>query len=331
MGKQKDEYISQTEEKNDDLVDINEPAPSSERLKNSLKSFLGNFRIHKSSSKRKKPFKFNTRILFAVLAALCAALIILTSVSDSFAAPFRSVVSVFVVPAQKGINSIGTFVSDLIEQSRDIEELTEENEQLKEEIKKLEEENSYLQSKSEQVDELNELLELKNLYSDYETTAANVVAKDSSSWFSTFTIDKGSLDGIEENMNVVYEGGLVGVVSEVGLNYSTVTSIINDGSNISAMLKDTNDICVVSGNLSLMSSNLMEFSDFDASAALYEGAEVVTSNVSSIYLPGILIGYISEYELDGNGLTQSGYITPAVNFDNLTQVLIIKQLKETSD
>ena len=76
-----------------------------------------------------------------------------------------------------------------------------------------------------------------------------IIAKDSSSWFSVFRIDKGSEDGIQENMNVIAGGGLVGIVTDVGTNYATVRSIIDDSSQVSAMAQQSGDTCIVSGDL----------------------------------------------------------------------------------
>jgi len=78
-----------------------------------------------------------------------------------------------------------------------------------------------------------------------------------------------------------------------------------------------------------MSENTIEFEklvDSDNNVAV--GEQVVTSNVSGKYLEGILIGYITEINEDSNQLTKSGYISPAVDFEHLSEVLIIKNLKE---
>ena len=60
-----------------------------------------------------------------------------------------------------------------------------------------------------------------------------------------------------------------------------------------------------------------------------EGDKIVTSNISDKYLPGILIGYINTINTDSNNLTKSGYITPAVDFEHLEEVLVILELKQT--
>jgi rod shape-determining protein MreC len=66
----------------------------------------------------------------------------------------------------------------------------------------------------------------------------------------------------------------------------------------------------------------------DSSNVVVEGDKIVTSNISDKYLPGILIGYISTINQDANNLTKSGYITPAVDFEHLEEVLVILETKQ---
>jgi rod shape-determining protein MreC len=165
-------------------------------------------------------------------------------------------------------------------------------------------------------------------YADYKKTAAHVIGKDSGNWFSTFTIDKGSKDGIAADMNVMAGSGLVGIVTEVGPTWAKVRSIIDDSSNVSAMVLSTSDRCIVSGDLSLMSDNQIRFGQMENNDnTVSVGDQIVTSYISDKYLQGILIGYVSEVTVDSNNLTRSGYITPAVDFKNLQEVLVITTTK----
>lgn len=312
------------------LVDATEPESGREKLRKSLKSFLTRFKIHKSPG-QKAPFKANPKIIFFILALLCLVFIILTAVNEKFAAPFKTAASLLIIPSQSGINAVGRWGSERIETFKSKEALAEENAELKAEIESLIAENNSLRIRQDDQDALMELLELKEIYSDFDTTAAQVVSRDSSGWFSRFTINKGSLDGIKQNMNVVYRGGLVGVVSEVGLNFATVRSIIDDESSISAMFSRTHELCVVDGGLQLMRDGKMRFYDASVTADINSGDYIVTSQISSIYQPGLIIGYVTDSTVDGSQLTQSGHLVPAVDFDNLNEVLIITELKETED
>ena len=314
-------------EEKEKLIDVTEGESAGEKAKKSFKSFLSVFRIHKSSGK-KAPFRANPKIIFAILGVVCAALIVLTAIDTKFSRPFKDAASFIIVPAQSGINAFGTAISDKLYELKSMQELADENKELKARIKELELENSILSREDEDIDRYKKLLDIKNIYSKFETTAAQVVSKDSSNWFATFIINKGSAEGIKQNMNVISEKGLVGIVSDVSLHHSTVRSLIDDDSSVSACFKGTDNICIVKGNLTLMRDGMIEFSDVSAAADIEIGDEIVTSKVSSVYLPGIMIGYVSDYQTDGSELTKSGLITPAVNFEEISEVLVITELKE---
>ena len=127
-----------------------------------------------------------------------------------------------------------------------IESLEDENKELKEQMV------SYDQ-KIQEYQDMRALLELKSEYADYDTVGATVIFSDmTGNWFSTFTIDKGTDDGLEVGMNVLSGGGLVGYISDIAKGHAVVTSIINDNVNVSAMQSTTGDACVVTGDLPYM-------------------------------------------------------------------------------
>ena len=160
-------------------------------------------------------------------------------------------------------------------------------------------------------------------------TGARVISKDSGNWFSSFTIDKGTNDGIQVDCNVIAGGGLVGIVTEAGPNWATVRSIIDDNSNVSAMVSTTSDTCIIAGNLQLIDEGTLSLVKLtDENSKVHVGDKVVTSNISEKYLPGILIGYICELTNDSNNLTKSGQITPVVDFKHLQEVLVILETKD---
>lgn len=180
--------------------------------------------------------------------------------------------------------------------------------------------------------ELRKLYELDQQYAEYEKIGARIIARDAGNWYHTFTIDKGSDDGLAVDMNVMAEGGLVGRITDVGPNWARVMSVISDNSNVSGKVLATGDDLMVSGELELMQRGVIRFGMLlDSAGQVAVGDKVVTSNISDKYLPNILIGSISEIELDDNMLTKSGYLVPAVDFEHLDIVLVITKLKQTAE
>ena len=163
-------------------------------------------------------------------------------------------------------------------------------------------ENAQLQQDQYELDSLRELYAIDEANSDYEKTGARVIASDSSNWFYSFIIDKGSEDGIEVDMNVLAGSGLAGRVVSVGPNYSRVLSIIADNSNVYGTILSSSKNLLVTGDLqAMMSQGMIRFEQLsDRDDQVEVGDKVVTSNISSKYLPGIPIGFISSIDTSSN-------------------------------
>lgn len=263
------------------------------------------------------------------LSLICILLIGISFLGEGLLSPVKQVSGFVITPIQKGINGLGGWLSGLADNFEDAVSLRAENAQLKERVDQLTVENTQLIQNKEELDRLRELFELDQQYEDYEKVGARIIAKESGNWFQIFTIDKGSKDGVKKDMNVISGSGLVGIVTEVGNSWATVRSIIDDNSSVSAMVSNTSDQCIVAGDLRLLDEgalNLVKLTDSDNK--VHVGDKVVTSYISEKFLPGILIGYISELNNDSNNMTKSGLLTPVVDFRHLQEVLVILELKE---
>lgn len=281
---------------------------------------------------RKNKIEIPSKYILLILAIICIVMMIFSYTADLFSGPLKSVSAYTVVPFQKGIESAGTWLFNRSEDIKKIKELTAENENLQSQVDELTIKNNQLLQDKYELSELRQLFKLDEEYEDYDTVGARVIGKDTGNWFSTFLIDKGSNDGIAVDMNVMAGSGLVGIVTEVGPNWSTVKSIIDDDANVSGMVQSTSDILIVEGSLELMNEGIIKFSQLeDVEDDIKVGDQIVTSYISSKYLPGISVGYITEINLDSNNLTKSGYLTPVVDFKHLSTVLVITELKQQKD
>lgn len=245
-------------------------------------------------------------------------------------APVRDALGMVVVPMQKGINYVGRSIAERISVLEDIESLQAENKELKEQLEQLQYQTQMMMLDRYELGGLRELYELDQKYTEYPKVAARIIARESNGWYSVFTIDKGYEDGIAKDMNVMAGNGLVGIVTDVRKNSATVRSVIDDNSKVSGMFLKTSDTCIVSGDLSsVMSDGLIKVSMIPLNADVKDGDEVITSHISDKFQQGILIGYIKDIEVDSSNMTKTAYLTPAVDFEHLEEVLIITQLKES--
>ena len=279
--------------------------------------------------KKKHDWNIKSKHILVVMILVCISLMLLTFASKFPAAPVRKAASYAVVTFQNGINKVGTALSDMTSGFRNKKKLVEENKKLQGKVDELTAENSRLTQSVSELDRLKKLYDLDKEYSEYDKVGAEVISKNSGNWFSTFTINKGSDDGIQKDCNVIAGSGLVGIVTEVGKNWATVRSIIDDTSNVGAMTMTTSDRCIVSGDMRLIDEGKLQFIHLkDEDDKIQEGEKIVTSAVSDKFLKGILIGYVSEIKEDPNNLTKTGTLTPAVDFEHLQEVLVIKELKQ---
>ena len=279
--------------------------------------------------KGKNQLSVPSKYWLLIITTICIIFIGLSLVSDKTSGPFKVVADYTVVPMQKGINRAGMFLNDLTENFDTLQDVKAENKSLKKKVDSLTISNNRLQQEKYELERLRELYKLDQTYSDYEKIGAHVIGNNGSNWFSTFTIDKGSEDGIKVDMNVMAGAGLVGIVTKVGPHSSEVRAIIDDQSNVSGMVLSTSDTCGVRGDLKLLADGRIRFEQLaNNNTKIKEGEQVVTSQISSKYVQGILIGYISEINVDDNNLTRSGYITPVVDFKKLQEVLVITSTKK---
>ena len=273
-----------------------------------------------------------SKLLLFFLSLFCGIMIILSFAFNLDQSPMKDVTGFLLTPLQSGINHVGGWLSGKMDYFEDNLDLVTKNEELQAQVDALTVENTQLLQDRDELNSLRDLYELDHKYESYEKVGARVIAKeDGSNWYNQFTINKGTMDGLAVDMNVIAGAGLVGIIVDVGPNWATVRSIIDDYSNVSAEISETSETCIIAGDLKLIDDGKLQLVKLeDPESKAKTGDTIVTSQISDKFLPGILIGYISEIGTDANNLTRSGYVSPVVNFDDIKEVLVIKNLKETA-
>lgn len=281
----------------------------------------------------KKKFRFRIHLkskhLLAIMTFFCVSAIVATLASGVTSAPLQEAAGLIIVPFEKSIASIGQWMTGVQNSFREKEDLIQQNKELQTTVDTLTEQNNVLLQDQAELARLEQLYKLDEEYTDYPKVAARIISKDPGNWYDTFMINRGSNDGIRVDNNVIAGKGLVGIVTEVGSNWATVRSIIDDSSNVSAMTVSTDDICVVEGDLELIDEGKLRFSQlYDREDKVSVGERIVTSNISDKYVEGLFIGYVSEIELDTNNLTKTGTLVTPVDFQHLKDVFVITTNKQ---
>ena len=281
----------------------------------------------------KKKFQFRMHLkskhLLVIMTFFCGSAVVSTLASGVTSEPLAEAAGMIVVPFEKSINGIGSWIGEINQTFQDKQDLIDKNQELQDAVDTLTEQNNILIQNQSELSRLQELYNLDEGYSSYPKVAARIISKDPGNWYDTFMINRGSNDGIRVDNNVIAGKGLVGIVTEVGPNWATVRAIIDDSSNVSAMTVGTDDTCVVEGELELIDEGKLRFSQlYDKDDKVTVGERVVTSNISDKYVEGLFIGYVSEIELDTNNLTKTGTIVTPVDFQHLKDVFVITVNKQ---
>ena len=281
--------------------------------------------------RKKTKITIDPKYIFAVIVVFCLVVGVISYRFDEKMTPVRSAVGGVITPMQKGINVIGSKMAEKIDYITTMQRTVDRNKKLQKQIDELSAENKLLQQDKYELEEFRKLYDLDEQYAGYSKVAARVISSDNDNWYNSFVIDKGSQDGIKVNMNVMAGDGLVGIVVKVNKSYSRVRAIIDDSSNVSGTILKNSENCIVNGNLNLINEGLIEVSGIDGNAKIEEGAEVVTSQISDKFLPGILIGYVRDLKKDSSNVTQKGYLSPVVDFTGLKMVLVITEVKDSAE
>lgn len=191
-------------------------------------------------------------------------------------------------------------------------------------------ENSQLRENEAEVKRLRALLAYKQTEdSQYVLEAARVIARSPNNWYKTLTIDKGTSSGIAINMPVINPDGLVGKVASVSNNSAQISLITDREMAVGAILEETRETKgIVEG---LGDNGKLRIINIPYYSPVKDDERIISSGLSEIYPPGIPIGRISDIQKDANGLVLSASVQPSVNFDQLEEVLVIKQFKGTAE
>ena len=267
--------------------------------------------------------QFNGRVkLILILAVVLAALTAITTAV--FGTTFLgNAVQTVLTPIRSGISSVTRQVERYYNYVFGYEALEAENKYLEERIMNVEEEIRNADALARENDRLRELLNLQKDNTDYEFCDAYIVSWDSSNWKSTFSIAKGTNSGLEEGMVAVTEyGQVVGLITQIGPNWATITTVLDTSLEISASIASSGHTGVVQGSYTAGEDNTLRMNYLPTNVVLHNNDQIVTTG-SAVYPKDLIIGYIIDAGYDETGVAKYAKLSPAANFDQLEQVFII--------
>ena len=269
----------------------------------------------------KRFFQKNGIMMLAAVVVVAVGLCIASAVSNQTGF-LQNAAGVVTYPFRAAGSAVTGWFQSIGERFQTVESLRKENEDLRKENAQLTED--LRQAKTDSEENLRDLNGLRQQRRDFTFEAAHVIERSTSNWSRTLTLNKGTSLGVEKGDCVVDQYGyLVGVITDVGLNWSTVTTILDTDSQLGALVFRTGEVTVAMGDLALMETGRLKLSYLEGESSLINGDLIVTSGLGGYYPSQLVIGSVEEIRTDDNGLTRYAVLAPKTDLDSLSEVFVI--------
>ena len=243
---------------------------------------------------------------------------------------FAGALGAAVTPVQKLVSGAHGFIEDKLSYFQDMEALQEENRKLREEILSLQRQVSELEPAQKENEMLYHFLELKRERHDIRFVNADIISRSTSNYTSEFTIDKGSIHGVEKDMAVMTEdGSLLGIITEAGATYARGKTLTSYDLSVGIKNERTGAPGLLSGNLELSRRGLCQVSDLPDTADYMTGDILRTSGLGNLYPPGLYVGSVTELTPDALGYTVSAVVKPSASIFDTDMVMVITDFDRT--
>lgn len=271
-----------------------------------------------------KDFLRQNGILLLVAAVLLSVALSLGSAVFGGTDPVSNAVNAVATPFRTGVSAVLDWFGGVQDYVLHYDQLHEELDSLRARVAELEDEVRQNEEAAKENEKLRELLDLQQKRSDFSFQSARVSERSTDNWSNTLTLSRGSDAGLEVGDCVITEtGALVGVLREVGVNWSTVSTVINTTTQLGGIVNRTYSAGVLEGDFTLMGQGKLKLSYLSDSAQLVSGDEVLTSGKGGVYPSGLVVGTVDGVFTDPSGINRYAVVTPTAVLEDLTEVFII--------
>ena len=268
--------------------------------------------------------------VFKVLLALCIvmfAFLLRATMTMGASTVVEQIVGTITAPVQSLTSGLSGSITGFLDRFLRASEISQENEQLREENRKLIEQMVDYENYKHENESLKEQLGIQEENPQWETMTASVIGRDPSDQFYSFTIDKGTLDGVSYQDPVITADGLVGIVSEVGPVFAKVTTILDVRLNVACQDVRTQDVATISGDIEMAQQGRCKMSLIPRESGIAKGDIVQTAGTSGLYPQGIVVGRVSDVGFEPQGTMMYAVVEPANDIKSIKDVVIITSFK----
>ena len=262
-----------------------------------------------------------------ILALVAVFLVVFYSVIAVLGAttPLQNILGVTATPFRWLFSGIGNAIGGFGEYFTEFRSLKEENDELARRVAELEAELAHTKQLEGENAWMREFLGVSDSLEEFELMTGTVIGKETNSYMTLYTVNRGSLHGVERDMAVVSNGSIVGRVESVGLNFCKVSTILENASSVGALCARSGARGIVDGSLGLRGGGNCAMNYINEFADIEVGDKIISSSEGSVYPYGFNIGTVVEKTFDASNRTVSAIIKPDVDFDNVTRVMIVKR------
>ena len=266
---------------------------------------------------------FTSRVWTVIFIAILAAVVLAVTSSLTGGSTSGSLVQGILAPFRTGASYLTDRAEQLYNYMFEYESLLAENERLKEQLSQLEDDARRADSVSRENDRLRAMLEFTELNPEYDYAEGYIISWSSNDWSNTFTINRGADAGIEAGMCAITANGeLVGLVDEVGPNYSVIKSVLDSSLEISATIASSGYNGMVQGGYASGLEGYLRMNYLPTSATIRNNDQVVTTG-STVYPRDLVLGYVIDAGYDATGVAKYALLEPAANISSLEQVFVL--------
>lgn len=265
-------------------------------------------------------------LVFVFVSIFC---IIFFAARDRFTPTISAeAVSLALSPFQQAVSWVGSQLNYVTSNIYEIVTVHRQNKMLRNEVDQLRVQNLQASEYAAENVRLRALLDYKQAATQFDLVAARVIGRESATWSSMITINRGYMEGVDKDMVVVTEKGLVGRVTESGPNSSKVQLILDPRSSVGTLVQrsESRVAGIVEGDMENFSMPRMV--NIPKTADVVEGDIIVTSGFGGVFPKGIVIGKIDAIKNEPGGLLKYGVIEPSVDFQKLEDVEVIVKSRE---
>jgi len=268
---------------------------------------------------------FSGKVRVVILLALILSVVVAVA-GNAMGVTFPSLfVKGILTPLRAGLNAMTTQVEQMYSYMFRYEALLAEKEELEERIAQMEDNArtaDALQRENERLRAVNGLLADRD---DFSTVDSYIISWDSNDWTSAFTINKGTNSGVTEGMCVITANGeVVGLVTEVGTNFSMVKSVLDSSLEISATVASSGYNGMVRGGYASGEEGMLHMDYLPSDSVIRNADQVVTAG-STVYPRDLILGYVVDAGFDETGVAKFAVLEPAADFGSLEQVFVLTE------